>query len=104
MSEPQIVEALTAIRTSPCPGSGTGTFLSSTVLFPGRNAAFIVFDTWSVSYWVARPQLTFSATNLKLARFEDSERAKPSGGDRFLSRGYAGVITPSESQRSSHGW
>src|ERR1035441_3267738 len=44
MSEPQMVEALTSIRTSPWPGTGTGTLFSSTVLFPGRNAAFIVLD------------------------------------------------------------
>jgi hypothetical protein len=44
ISEPQMVEALTPIRTSPCLGSGTGTVLISTVLFPGRNAAFMVFD------------------------------------------------------------
>jgi hypothetical protein len=43
MSEPQMVEAFTRIKTSPCPGLGTGTVRISTVLFPGRNAACIVF-------------------------------------------------------------
>jgi hypothetical protein len=38
-----MVEAFTRIRTSPCPGDGTGTVRISTVLFPGKNAACIVF-------------------------------------------------------------
>jgi hypothetical protein len=44
MSEPQIVDAFTRIRTSPCCGDGTGTVRISTELFPGRNAASIVFS------------------------------------------------------------
>jgi hypothetical protein len=56
MSDPQIVDALTAMSTSPWPGSGTGTVLVSTVLFPGRNAAIIVFDIRSISSFVRRWQ------------------------------------------------
>jgi hypothetical protein len=41
MSEPQIVEAFTCSSTSLYDGAGTGTVLNSTVLFPGKNAAFI---------------------------------------------------------------
>jgi hypothetical protein len=44
MSEPQIVDAFTRIRTSPCCGDGTGTVRISTELFPGKNAASIVFS------------------------------------------------------------
>src|ERR1039458_5485036 len=44
MSEPQIVDAFTRIRTSPCCGDGTGTVRISTELFPDRNAASIVFS------------------------------------------------------------
>jgi hypothetical protein len=36
MSDPQMVEAFTAISTSPWPGAGTATLRISTVLFPGR--------------------------------------------------------------------
>src|ERR1035437_1837089 len=43
MSEPQIVDAFTRIRPSPCCGDGTDTIRISTELFPGRNAASIVF-------------------------------------------------------------
>ena len=42
MSEPQIVDACTASRTSPWPGVGMGTLFISTVLLPGRYAALIV--------------------------------------------------------------
>jgi hypothetical protein len=42
MSEPQIVDAFTRNRTSPWPGSGTGTVRISTVESPGKNTAVIV--------------------------------------------------------------
>src|SRR5213082_645796 len=42
ISEPQIVEALTSISTSPWRGTGTGTLRNSTVLLPGRKAAFML--------------------------------------------------------------
>jgi hypothetical protein len=42
MSDPQMVEAFTRSRTSPCPGVGTGTVRISTVELPGKNAADIV--------------------------------------------------------------
>jgi hypothetical protein len=36
MSDPQMVEAFMRSSTSPCPGSGTATSRSSTVLLPGK--------------------------------------------------------------------
>src|ERR1035438_3638867 len=51
-----MVEALTSIRTSPWPSTGTGTLLISTVLFPGRNAAFIILDI--LSYLLVRLKVT----------------------------------------------
>jgi hypothetical protein len=39
ISEPQMVEALTLSRTSQCPGRGVDSVRSSTLSFPGRNAA-----------------------------------------------------------------
>ena len=39
ISEPQMVEALTLSRTSPPPGQGVDRVRSSTLSFPGRNAA-----------------------------------------------------------------
>src|SRR5579863_8259917 len=42
ISEPQMVEAFTRSRTSPCPAVGTGVVRNSTVLSPGRNAAVMV--------------------------------------------------------------
>src|ERR1039457_2901386 len=38
MSEPQMVDAFIRSSTSPWPGTGTATSLSSTVLLPGRYA------------------------------------------------------------------
>src|ERR1035441_3465552 len=43
MSEPQMVDAFMRSSTSPWPGTGTATSLSSTVLLPGRYAPFM-FD------------------------------------------------------------
>src|SRR5579862_6897667 len=42
MSEPQMVDAFMRRRTSPCPGTGTGTSRNSVVLLPGRKAPSIV--------------------------------------------------------------
>ena len=42
VSLPQIVEDFVLIKTWPCPGSGMGKSLSSTVLFPGSTAPNIV--------------------------------------------------------------
>src|ERR1700731_2430382 len=39
ISEPQIVEAFTLSKTSPCPGRGVGRVRRSTLRLPGRNAA-----------------------------------------------------------------
>jgi hypothetical protein len=82
ISEPQIVEALTSIRTSPWPGSGTGTVLNSTVLFPGRKAAFIVFDIWPISSCVVfRSSLSPLPDRLRMG-----EPTKFREGEAFRSR------------------
>src|SRR4051794_21351157 len=49
MSLRQMQDALTAILTSPWPGVGGATSRTSTVLFPGRNTAFIVWASWGLS-------------------------------------------------------
>src|SRR5579872_6325716 len=90
MSEPQIVEALTAMSTSPCPGSGTGTILISTVLFPGRNAAFILLDIQPISF--ASRSCNLNIYRCGLTRYDAGnlrkfKRAKLSGGSRSLRPG-----------------
>jgi hypothetical protein len=49
ISEPQMVEALMRSKTSPWPGTGTGTVRISTVELPGRNAAVIVSFIFFIS-------------------------------------------------------
>jgi hypothetical protein len=49
ISEPQMVEAFTRIKTSPWPELGTGTARISTVLLPGKNAACITFSIFPIS-------------------------------------------------------
>src|SRR5574344_2481912 len=58
MSDPQIVDALVLIKTSPCPGSGTGYFLKATVLSPGKDAPIISFGNFiSLSLRLNHPVL-----------------------------------------------
>src|SRR5271166_1873316 len=102
ISEPHIVDAFTSTRTSPWPGFGIGTLLSSTVLFPGRNAAFMVVCILSLS------SLLLSSLRFRIRLF-------PIESGLLILREretiawpafpcYGGVITPFTSQRSSQDW